>query len=50
VVKRPDGDVQPVITIEHIEGIPEHLVERVQGLMENARRDRETGDGVLPGL
>lgn len=44
------GDKQPIITIEHIEGVPEHLVERAAGLLDEARRQRETDGGVLPGL
>jgi hypothetical protein len=51
VLKRLSGDVQPVMVIEHIEGLPEGpLAVAAKQLMRDARKAREIAVGVIPGL
>lgn len=51
VTHRLGGSKQPTVTIEHIEGLPTGtLADRGQALMRDARADRESAEGTLPGM
>lgn len=50
VLKRFDGTDQPVMVIEHIEGLTGDLADRVQEAMDEARVARESDEGVMPGM
>lgn len=53
VVNRLGGARQPVLTIEHIEGLPEGddgFAVRGRNLLRDARAARERADGVMPGM
>lgn len=53
VVDRLDGQKQPIMVIDHIEGLPEGdsgLAVRGRTLMRDARAARESASGTLPGM
>jgi hypothetical protein len=51
VTHRLGGSKQPIVTIEHIEGLPAGaLDERGKVLLRDARAAREESDGTLPGM
>lgn len=49
LVKTRSGE-QPVMVIEHIEGLTGDLADEGEALIDRARVARETDDGVLPGM
>mgnify|MGYP001559042770 CR=1 FL=1 len=51
VVDRLGGDKQPIMVIEHIEGLPRGALDKEgERLIARARKAREIAHGVLPGL
>lgn len=51
VTHRLGGSKQPTVTIEHIEGLPAgRLADAGTRLLRDAREDRESADGTLPGM
>ncbi len=49
VVKTRGGE-QPIMVIEHIEGLTGDLADEGEILLDRARVARESDDGVLPGM
>lgn len=54
VVNRIGSGKQPIMTIDHVEGLPEgpgsDLAARGRTLMRDARAARERAEGTLPGM
>jgi hypothetical protein len=51
VTHRLGGSKQPIMTIEHIEGLPPgELADEGEILLDRARAARESDAGVLPGM
>lgn len=50
VLNRIGGSKQPIVTIEHIEGLTGDLAEEGRILLHAARQNRESDAGVLPGM
>lgn len=51
VTHRLGGSKQPIVTIEHIEGLPAgDLAKAGEDLLRRARAARESADGTLPGM